>query len=85
MKPELTPTQQSADDGRGQSTPHTLGVEVRGVDCRAGLLPPGLIQPSSVDAVKAQFINELEDTQEKAPGLLNPKPNLVREPAPCPS
>ena len=55
--------------GVGQSTPHTLGVEVRGVDCRAGLLPPGLIQPSSVDAVKAQFINELEDTKEKAPGL----------------
>src|SRR6476646_2224523 len=45
----------------GQSTPHTLGVEVLGIDWCAGLLPPGLVQPSGIDAVKAQFIDELQD------------------------
>ena len=45
----------------GQSTPHTLGVEVLGVDWCAGLLPPGLVKPSGIDAVKAQFIDELQD------------------------
>jgi hypothetical protein len=45
----------------GQSTPHTLGVEVLGIDWCAGLLPPGLLQPSGIDAVEAQFIDELQD------------------------
>ena len=47
--------------GLGQSTPHTLGVEVLGIDWCAWLLPPGLVQPSGIDAVKAQFIDELQD------------------------
>src|SRR5262245_24590261 len=47
--------------GLEQSTPHTLGVEVLGIDWRAGLLPPGLIQTSGFDAIKAKFIHELED------------------------
>src|SRR5262249_56554854 len=47
--------------GFGQSTPDALGVEVLGIDWCAGLLPPGLVQPSSIDAIKTKLINELED------------------------
>src|SRR5262249_37268660 len=45
----------------GPSTPPTRDVEVLGIDRRAGFLPPGLIQPSSIDSIKAKFINEFED------------------------
>ena len=47
--------------GLRQSTPHALGVAVLGIDRCAGLLPPGLVQPSGIDAIKAQFIDELQD------------------------
>jgi len=42
--------------GFGQSPPHALGIEVVGIDWCAGLLPPGLIQTSGIDAIKAKFI-----------------------------
>ena len=64
--------------GLGQSTPHALGVEVLGIDWRAGLLPPGLIQPSSIDAVKAQFIDELEDAMRPAVPLGRPNSRRCR-------
>src|SRR5262245_5159293 len=38
---------------------HTFDIEVLGIDRRAWLLPPGLIKPSGIDSVKAQFIHEL--------------------------
>ena len=41
-----------------QSAPSPLGVEVRAVNRRAGLLPPGLIQPTGVDAVESEFVDE---------------------------
>jgi len=47
--------------GFGQSPQHALGIEVVGVDWCAGLLPPGLIQTSGINAIKAKFINEFED------------------------
>jgi hypothetical protein len=47
--------------GFRQSTPHTIGIKVLGVYWRAWLLPPGLIQPSAIDGVEAQFIDKLQD------------------------
>ena len=44
-----------------QAAPHTVGVEVLGVDRRTGLLPPGLAQTASIDAIKAQFFDELQN------------------------
>src|SRR5260221_13260407 len=41
-----------------QAAPHTVGVEVLGVDRRTGLLPPGLVQTAGIDAIKAQFFDE---------------------------
>src|SRR6202040_3829435 len=35
--------------------------EVLGVDRRNGLLPPGLVQTAGIDAIKAQFFNELQN------------------------
>ena len=43
--------------GLSQSTPHTIGIEVLGINWRAWLLPPGFIQPSGIDSIKTQFIN----------------------------
>jgi hypothetical protein len=40
-----------------QAAPHTVGVEVLGVDRRTGLLPPGLVQTASIDAIKAQLFD----------------------------
>src|SRR5260221_13376967 len=44
-----------------QAEPHTVGVEVLGVDRRTGLLPPGLVQTAGIDAIKAQFFDELQN------------------------
>src|SRR4029077_4588737 len=44
-----------------QAAPHTVGVEVLGVDRRTGLLPPGLVQTAGIDAIKAQFFDELQN------------------------
>ena len=44
-----------------QAAPHTVGVEVLGVDRRTGLLPPGLVQTAGIDAIKAQFSDELQN------------------------
>src|SRR3984893_18355280 len=44
-----------------QAAPHTVGVEVLGVDGRAGLLPPGLVQTASINTIKAQFFDELQN------------------------
>jgi hypothetical protein len=44
-----------------QAAPHTVGVEVLSVDRRTGLLPPGLAQTASIDAIKAQFFDELQN------------------------
>src|ERR1700736_5298995 len=33
-----------------QAAPHTVGIEVLGVDRRTGLLPPGLVQTAGIDA-----------------------------------
>ena len=45
-----------------QAAPHTVGVEVLGVDRRTGLLPPGLVQTAGIDAIKVQFFDELQTT-----------------------
>jgi len=44
-----------------QAALHTVGVEVLGVDRRTGLLPPGLVQTAGIDAIKAQFFDELQN------------------------
>src|ERR1700730_1329524 len=44
-----------------QAAPHTVGVEVLGVDRRTGLLPPGLVQTAGIDAIKAQFVDKLQN------------------------
>src|SRR6266403_5979048 len=44
-----------------QAAPHTVGVEVLGVDRRTRLLPPGLVQTAGIDAIKAQFPDELQN------------------------
>ena len=44
-----------------QAAPDTVGVEVLGVDRRTGLLPPGLVQTAGIDAIKAQFFDELQN------------------------
>jgi hypothetical protein len=44
-----------------QAAPHTVGIEVLGVDRRTGLLPPGLVQTAGIDAIKAQFFDELQN------------------------
>jgi hypothetical protein len=43
--------------GLSQSTPYTLGIEILGIDRGAWLLPPGFIQPTGIDTIKAQFID----------------------------
>ena len=45
--------------GLSQSVPHTLGIEVLGVNWRPWLLAPGFIQPPGVDSVKTQLIDYL--------------------------
>ncbi len=42
-----------------QCLANAFGVEVGGVDWRAGLLPPRFVQPAGIDAVEAKFIDEL--------------------------
>ena len=44
-----------------QAAPHTVGVEVLGVDRRTGLLPPELVQAAGIDAIKAQLFDELQN------------------------
>jgi hypothetical protein len=56
-----TPVRSAVFARLGQGAPYTVGVEVLGVDRRTGLLPPGLVQPAGIDAVKAQLVDELQD------------------------
>jgi len=44
-----------------QAAADAVGVEVLGVDWRAGLLPPGLVETAGINAIKAQFIDELQN------------------------
>src|SRR5260370_4844934 len=43
-----------------QAAPHTVGVEVLGVDRRTGLLPPGLVQTAGIPPIKVPFFDELQ-------------------------
>ena len=42
-----------------QSLANAFGVKVRGIDRRAGLLPPRFVQPAGIDAIESKFIDEL--------------------------
>ena len=43
----------------GQSMPYAINVEILGIGRRAGLLPPRLVKPPGINAVEAQFVDEL--------------------------
>ena len=44
--------------GLRQRTPHSRGIAIDVIDGRAGLLPPGVVEPSVVDWVEPEFVHQ---------------------------
>ena len=44
--------------GLRQGAPHSCGIVIDVIDGRAGLLPPGVIEPSVVDRVEPELVHQ---------------------------
>ena len=46
--------------GFGQGTPHPDSIQIRAIDRRGRLLPPGVVQAARIDAVEADLVDQAD-------------------------